>query len=81
MRENVCLLVVGQPTVSDAMMTVSLTRFPSTLLLYRQRPGGKADDSDLKTESPFAKMFSFGKKKEPEPEPEPEKSTNWWTLN
>lgn len=48
-------------------------------LPYMQRPGGKADDSDLKKASPFANMF--GKKKEPEPEPEPEKSTNWWTLN
>jgi len=46
---------------------------------YMQRPGGMADDSDLKKPSPFASMFG-GKKKAPEPEPEQKKGTNWWTL-
>lgn len=43
-----------------------------------QRPGGSADDADLK--NPFAKMFGgFGGKKKDEPEEETPK-TNWWTL-
>jgi hypothetical protein len=45
---------------------------------YMQRPGGSADDADLKKNN-FFSMFG-GKKKEPEPEPEPKKGTNWWTL-
>ena len=46
---------------------------------YRQRKGGKPDDSDLKGNK--GGFSFFGKKKEPEPEapPEPEKK-NWWTL-
>ncbi len=45
-------------------------------LPYMQRPGGSADDGDLKKGG-----FSFfGKKKKAEPEPEPEKKNNWWTL-
>jgi hypothetical protein len=44
----------------------------------RQRPGGSADDQDLKKKS-FG-GFNFGKKKKAaEPEPEARK-TNWWTL-
>ena len=50
-----------------------------------QRPGGRADGSDLKGNAGKTKktggMFSFGKKKkEPEPEPEPEKKKNFWTF-
>jgi len=53
-----------------------------------QRPGGRADGSDLKktagakkTKKASGGMFSFGKKKkEPEPEPEPEKKKNFWTF-
>ncbi len=47
-------------------------------LPYMQRPGGSADDDDLKK---GGGLFSFfGKKKAPEPEPEPEKKTNFWTF-
>lgn len=46
-------------------------------LPYMQRPGGSADDADLKKSTPFANLF--GKKKEAAPEPE-EKKQNWWTL-
>mmetsp|Transcript_25464 Transcript_25464/g.70127 ORF Transcript_25464/g.70127 Transcript_25464/m.70127 type:complete len:156 (+) Transcript_25464:54-521(+) len=48
-------------------------------LPYMQRPGGSADDSDIKGKKGG---FSFGfgkKKKEPEPEPEPPKK-NFWTF-
>lgn len=49
-------------------------------LPYMQRPGGKADDSDLKKKSGGAFGGFFGKKAAPKaPEPEPEKK-NWWTL-
>ncbi len=48
-------------------------------LPYMQRPGGSADDDDLK-KKPFGGFSFFGKKKEPEPEPEPEKKTNFWTF-
>ncbi|CAB9526422.1 expressed unknown protein [Seminavis robusta] len=49
---------------------------------YMQRPGGKADDSDLKKKSSPFGMFGGNKKKaEKKPEPTQEKSTNWWTLN
>lgn len=48
-------------------------------LPYMQRPGGSADDDDLKKKSPFGGFSFFGKKKEPEPEPEPEKK-NFWTF-
>lgn len=46
-------------------------------LPYMQRPGGSADDDDLKKNS----FFSFNKKKPAKAEaaPEPPK-TNWWTL-
>jgi hypothetical protein len=48
-------------------------------LPYMQRPGGSADDNDLKKKSnPFGGMFGK-KKKAPEPEPEPEKK-NFWTF-
>ena len=47
-------------------------------LPYMQRPGGTADNSDLKKSNPFSSIFG-GKKKEEEPKPEP-KGTNWWTL-
>merc|ERR1719384_1696719 len=40
-------------------------------LPYMQRPGGSADDEDLKKKGPFS--FFGAKKKAPEPEPEPEK--------
>jgi len=39
-------------------------------LPYMQRPGGSADDGDLKKKK--KPLFSFGKKKKKEPEPEPE---------
>ena len=48
-------------------------------LPYMQRPGGSADDSDLKKSNPFASMFG-GKKKKAEEPPQEEKKTNWWTL-
>lgn len=47
-------------------------------LPYMQRPGGSADDEDLKKSTPFS-LFASKKKKAPEPEPEKAK-TNWWTL-
>eukprot|EP00594_Rhizosolenia_setigera_P019451 CAMPEP_0178959834 /NCGR_PEP_ID=MMETSP0789-20121207/12553_1 /TAXON_ID=3005 /ORGANISM="Rhizosolenia setigera, Strain CCMP 1694" /LENGTH=154 /DNA_ID=CAMNT_0020642965 /DNA_START=59 /DNA_END=523 /DNA_ORIENTATION=- len=50
-------------------------------LPYMQRPGGMADDSDLKGKKGGGFSF-FGKKpakKEPEPVVE-EKKKNWWTL-
>lgn len=47
-------------------------------LPYMQRPGGSADDGDLKKGGGLFSMFG-GKKKEAEPEPE-QKNTNWWTL-
>jgi hypothetical protein len=46
-------------------------------LPYMQRPGGSADDEDLKKSNPFS-MF-MPKKKAPPPEPT-KPSTNWWTL-
>jgi hypothetical protein len=49
---------------------------------YMQRPGGKADNSDLKKPASGLKLPMFGKKPaKPEPVPEPEKKKNWWTLN
>lgn len=47
-------------------------------LPYMQRPGGSADDGDLKKGG----MFNFGgKKKNAAKQQEPEeKKTNWWTL-
>jgi hypothetical protein len=47
-------------------------------LPYMQRPGGSADDEDLKKSNSF---FNFNKKKPAKTEaaPEPPK-TNWWTL-
>ena len=48
-------------------------------LPYMQRPGGAADDADLKKSNPFASFFGGNKKKEEEPKEEPKK-TNWWTL-
>merc|ERR1719276_159432 len=47
-------------------------------LPYMQRPGGSADDSDIKGKK--GGFFSFGKKKAPEPEPEPEKKKNFWSF-
>jgi hypothetical protein len=51
---------------------------------YMQRPGGAADDSDLKAAGGGGGgggLFSFGKKStKAAPEPEAKKSTNWWTL-
>lgn len=48
-------------------------------LPYMQRPGGSADDSDLK-KGGAGGFFNFGKKKKaPEPEPEPPKK-NFWTF-
>jgi hypothetical protein len=45
----------------------------------RQRPGGAADDSDLKKGGgPALKLFGK-KEKAPAPAPEPPKK-NWWTL-
>jgi hypothetical protein len=46
-------------------------------LPYMQRPGGSADDEDLKKSNPFS-MFT-PKKKAPPPEPT-KPTTNWWTL-
>lgn len=46
-------------------------------LPYMQRPGGVADDSDIKKKGGFS---LFGKKKAPEPEPEPEKKKNFWNF-
>jgi len=47
-------------------------------LPYMQRPGGSADDSDIKKGG--GGFFNFGKKKAaPEPEPEPPKK-NFWTF-
>ena len=46
---------------------------------YRQRPGGKPDDSDLKS-GPGAFLSGLFGKKEPEPEVEDKPKTNWWTL-
>mmetsp|Transcript_6800 Transcript_6800/g.16570 ORF Transcript_6800/g.16570 Transcript_6800/m.16570 type:complete len:155 (-) Transcript_6800:1255-1719(-) len=47
-------------------------------LPYMQRPGGSADDSDIKKGA--GGFFNFGKKKAaPEPEPEPPKK-NFWTF-
>jgi hypothetical protein len=48
---------------------------------YMQRPGGRADDSDLVGKKKTG-GFSFfgGKKKEPEPEPEAPKKDNFWTF-
>lgn len=49
-------------------------------LPYMQRPGGSADDSDIKGKKKGG-MFSFGKKsKKAEPEPEPEKKKNFWSF-
>ena len=46
-------------------------------LPYMQRPGGSADDDDLKKNS----FFSFNKKKPAKTEAAPEApKTNWWTL-
>jgi hypothetical protein len=45
---------------------------------YMQRPGGSADDDDLKKSSPFS-LFAPKKKKAPEAAPE-KPQTNWWTL-
>ena len=52
-------------------------------LPYMQRPGGMADDSDLKKpKNPIANLFGGNKKKAAkDPEPQPEKKPNWWTLN
>jgi hypothetical protein len=48
---------------------------------YMQRPGGRADNSDLVGKKKTG-GFSFfgGKKKEPEPEPEAPKKGNFWTF-
>ena len=48
-------------------------------LPYMQRPGGMADDSDLKKPSPFGGMFGAKKKAVAKEEPKP-KPTNFWTL-
>jgi hypothetical protein len=48
--------------------------------IFRQRPGGMPDDSDLKPKKSLGSFFGAKKKKAPEPEPEPEKKKNWWTL-
>lgn len=50
-------------------------------LPYMQRPGGMADDSDLKKASPFGGMFGGNKKKAAAAAPVEEKKPNWWTLN
>ena len=48
-------------------------------LPYMQRPGGKADDSDLGGKKGGG--FFGGNKKKAAPKAEPEeKPTNWWTL-
>jgi hypothetical protein len=48
-------------------------------LPYMQRPGGSADDEDLKKSNPFGKLFQ--KKAAAASAPEPTKpTTNWWTL-
>ena len=48
-------------------------------LPYMQRPGGSADDTDLK-KGGGGFFGMFGKKKEPEPKPEPVKKKNPWTF-
>lgn len=48
-------------------------------LPYMQRPGGRADDSDLAGKKKGG-LFNFGKKKKDEPEPEPEKKKNFWSF-
>lgn len=49
---------------------------------YMQRPGGSADDADIKKGG--GSSFFGGKKKaapkKKAPAPAPEKKTNWWTL-
>jgi len=53
-------------------------------LPYMQRPGGSADDSDLKggKKKSGPTFFKMGaSKKKAAPAPEPEKKKNWWTLN
>jgi hypothetical protein len=45
---------------------------------YMQRPGGSADDGDLKKNNSFLSKLA-PKKKAVEPPPAPPK-TNWWTL-
>jgi hypothetical protein len=48
-------------------------------LPYMQRPGGSADDADLKKKQ--GGFSFFGKKKEaPKAAAEPEQKKNWWTL-
>mmetsp|Transcript_9872 Transcript_9872/g.9556 ORF Transcript_9872/g.9556 Transcript_9872/m.9556 type:complete len:159 (-) Transcript_9872:298-774(-) len=50
-------------------------------LPYMQRPGGKADGSDLKKKGGFSGFNLFGGKKKAEPVEEPEeKKTNFWTF-
>jgi hypothetical protein len=49
-------------------------------LPYMQRPGGSADDEDLKKNKGGFSFFGKKTAKEPEPAPTPEKKTNWWTL-
>ena len=46
---------------------------------YMQRPGGKADGSDLGKSGGGFSLFGKKPAKKAEPEPEPKK-TNWWTL-
>jgi len=47
---------------------------------YMQRPGGKPDNSDLKSGGGIlGSMFGEKKAAKPKAEPEP-KPTNWWTL-
>ena len=50
-------------------------------LPYMQRPGGSADDKDLKKGKSGGFSFFGGKKKAPVPEPEPEpEKKNFWTF-
>ena len=46
-------------------------------LPYMQRPGGSADDSDIKKKGGFS-FFGGKKKAEKKEPPAPEKKTNWW---
>jgi hypothetical protein len=57
---------------------------------YMQRPGGKADGSDLKsgggTATGLGSFFrprgaAVAKEEDQSPPPPPQKSVNWWTLN
>lgn len=64
------------PYVSSNCMYMIMDHL--TMNQQMMRPGGSADDVDLKKNvNPFAKLFGGKKKEEPVEEP---KQQNWWTL-